>query len=110
MSSGEGSLLQTDAGQPRGDYSAGRPSRPPRHRHESRRPRKAVRRFYFALTSLWGFVVGAFAIAASDRLEPTSRGLTLLRAGSVGAGLVLAIAGSFLAAAAYRNARSRASR
>ncbi len=112
MSSADRSLLGTDPGQARAEYSARPASGSSRHRNSAPRPRQSewIRRFYFALSSLWGFAVGASATAAAGRLEAAFGGSGLAHFVPLAAGLALAVAGGVLSAAAYRTARSRTSR
>jgi hypothetical protein len=66
-----------------------------------------VRRIYFLLASLWGFVTGAIGLAAAAKLGGVefvlSRKLVLLLAASSPAALL----GGYIAAEAYREARRR---
>lgn len=108
MDSADRSLLETDPGQARVQYSARRERNGSRQPGSPPRPREWIRRFYFALSSVWGFAVGASAIVALGRLEAALGGSGLARFAVLAAGFALAVAGGVLSAAAYRNARFRA--
>ncbi len=107
MDSADRSLLGTDPGQARAQYSARRERNWSRQPGSSPRPREWIRRFYFALSSVWGFAVGASAIVAVGRLEAAFGGSGLARFALLAGGLLLAVAGGVLSARAYRNARFR---
>ena len=92
-----------------GEYTARRSKKHSTTSHKAKSI-SGLRRFYFGLASLWGFLSGAVtlsvAFAVSGRSVP---GLPLtLAALSVGA--VLAVVGGVIAAGAYREARRRVGR
>ncbi len=76
-----------------------------RQRREAARPVQRVRAFYFCLSSIWGFAVGASAVAVGVRLSGSTVGLDLPVLGLVVGGVAVAVVGGLMAAAAYREAR-----
>jgi hypothetical protein len=75
----------------------------PRHRGAG-----ATRRlFFFALASIWGFIVGVggFLAAMSAAGQPVHPGVSAIP--GLIPGLVIAVAGGFVIAAAYRESKRR---
>ena len=70
---------------------------------------RRVRLFYFGLAALWGFIAGATAVGAALRAMGQPIDFNPVLVGALVFGGLLAVAGSAVSAAAYREARRRRS-
>ncbi len=95
-----------------GEYNPDMNSRPDRSAYRgSISPGRRLRRLFFCLASLWGFIVGCAGLAIGLDLRGHQIGaedpVILL---TIVTGAVLAVVGGAILAAAYREARRRISR
>lgn len=66
-----------------------------------------LRSVYFSLASVWGFGVGVVSLVAAVTLKGNRVSVGAGELAILGSALALAVAGGFIAAAAYRDARRR---